>query len=213
MRTLLERCTITISMKRVWVYIKETPTWTWLVLFLISAIFTTHALRQNNFQMVKLRDTVYAADKSGHNVDVALNNLRQYVYGHMNTNLSSGGNSIKPPIQLKYTYDRLVKAEQQRVNAANDKIYRDAQSYCEIHQPGKYRQVCFQQYTDKYNVKANVVPAALYQYDFISPTWSPDLAGWSLIAGIILGLAFIVSCICDLIANIRVKHRRRNKRQ
>lgn len=190
-------------------YIKETPTWVWVVLFLVSAIITTHSLRQNNFEMIQLRSAVYAADKNGQNVEGALNNLRHYVYGHMNTNLSSGGNAITPPIQLKYSYDRLVNTEQQRVNQANDKIYRQAQAYCEKTQPGKYRQVCFQQYTDRHNVKADVVPAALYQFDFISPAWSPDLAGWSLVLSSLLGLAFIVNYLIDRLAYSKLSRRRR----
>lgn len=198
-------------MKRFWLYLKELPAWVLLAVFLVSAIFTTHALRQNNFEMAKLRNALYAADQSGRGVETALHKLRQHVYGHMNTNLSSGGNAINPPIQLKYTYDRLVKAEQARINQANDKIYRDAQAYCERNQPGKFRQVCFDDYTDKRNVKAHAVPAALYQFDFLSPTWSPDLAGWSLVVSVLLGLAFITSYIAERLAASKVRRQRRSR--
>ena len=195
-------------MGRIWKYLKETPTWVWLALFLVAAMITTSALRQNNLQMVKLRDTLYIADQKGEGVDQALNNLRGWVYAHMNTDLTSG-NAIKPPVQLKSSYDRLVKAEQQRIDEANNKIYRQAQAYCAARSPGPFRQVCFKQYVDKYNVKADSIPPALYQFDFASPVWSPDLAGWSLIASIILGAITIVSFLADRLAFSRYKRVRR----
>ena len=36
----------------------------------------------------------------------------------------------------------------------------------------------------------------LYQFDFVSPRWSPDLAGWSLLA-VPLGLASFVFTAVD----------------
>jgi len=190
-------------------YLKETPTWVWLALFLISAIITTQQLRHNNFEMIKLRNAVYASDKSGKGVDQALNNLRGYVYAHMNTDLSSGGNTIKPPIQLQYTYQRLVAAEQKRVNEATQNIYRDAQSYCLAHEASQYREDCFKRYVDAHDVKANSIPAALYQFDFAGPAWSPDLAGWSLIVSVLLVIVAATSFLADELASFRLKHFRR----
>src|SRR3569833_2285983 len=105
----------------------------WLSLFLISAIVSILALRHNNQTMVNLRTQVYAADKAGTGVEPALDKLRAYVYGHMNTNLSSGNNSIKPPIQLKYTYDRLEAQAEAASN--NTKLYSDAEAYCQAQIP------------------------------------------------------------------------------
>ncbi len=141
--------------------------------------------------MVGLRAAVYTADKDNKDVNTALNNLRKYVYSHMNTNLSGGNNNIKPPIQLKYTYQRLYQDQQGQVEAANQKIYTDAQNYCQsINQAyfGTTRVPCVQNYVVNHGVKeANInIPAGLYQFDFVSPSWSPDLAGWSLVASLIL---------------------------
>jgi cystathionine beta-lyase/cystathionine gamma-synthase len=110
----------------------QTPTWVFLLLFLTSSIICIFSLRHNNETMVKLRGAVYEADKNNGDVNTALNNLRKYVYAHMNTNLSSGGNAIKPPIQLKYTYERLQSAEQKKAEDANTSIYTQAQVYCQL---------------------------------------------------------------------------------
>ena len=197
-------------MKRhqIWKYIKETPTWVLLVLFLAVVAFSIHNLRRNNLEMINKRTALYAADKKAVGVDQALNDLRSYVYGHMNTNLANGGNTIKPPIQLKYTYDRLVKAQQKTTAAQTASLEQKARRYCEVHQPGKYRQVCFEKYFNQLEVKTQTISPALYQFDFISPTWSPDLAGWTLILAVLLGIIFLVSFIADRIINLRIKYQR-----
>lgn len=149
--------------------------------------------------MVALRSEVYAADKNGGDVSKALDNLRLYVYSHMNTDLSSGGNAIKPPIQLKHTYERLVQAEAERVEKANEKVYNDAKNFCEaqhpIGVPLTVRAACVQEYVSQRGVKATPIPAALYQFDFVSPAWSPDLAGWSLVISALLFLLIVANYI------------------
>jgi len=169
-----------------------------LAAFLICAITAVAALRYNNEQMISLRGAVYAADQSGGDVNSALNNLRNYVYAHMNTDLSSGGNSIKPPIQLKYTYERLESAAQASAN--NSGLYTQAENYCQAQIPasvsisGRGRIGCVQDYILSHGGKAAAaIPAALYQYDFVSPTWSPDLAGWSLLASVVFLVLFLIS--------------------
>jgi len=158
-----------------------------LALFLVSGVVCVFALRHNNETMIGLRSQVYAADKSGQGVEPALDKLRAYVYAHMNTDLSSGGNTIKPPIQLKYTYDRLATAAEQQAN--NSGLYTAAENYCQAQIPasvsisGRGRIGCVQDYiTSHGGQQPAAIPAALYEFDFLSPAWSPDLAGWTLAA-------------------------------
>jgi len=173
-----------------------------LGLFLLSAVVSIIALRANNEHMIGLRNNVYAADKSSGNVNVALNNLRNYVYAHMNTNLSSGGNAIKPPIQLKYTYERLESAAQAQAN--NTGLYTTAENYCQSVVPasvsisGSGRIGCVQDYISSHGGQAAAaIPVALYEFDFVSPAWSPDLAGWSLV---VCGLS-LVGLLTSLASN------------
>jgi hypothetical protein len=191
-------------------FILRTPTWVFLVLFLASGVICVAALRHNNETMVRLRSAVYEADKNSGDINTALNNLRRYVYGHMNTNLSSGGNAIKPPIQLKYTYERLQAAEQKRVDDANSNVYTQAQTYCQqqnsVDFSGRNRVPCVTDYVTTHGTKANTIPVALYQYDFVSPAWSFDLAGWSLVLTTLLFIAFISSLFMDRLVGSRIKN-------
>jgi hypothetical protein len=151
--------------------------------------------------MAKLRGQVYTADENNGDVQAALANLQSYVTAHMNTNLSGGPNAVYPPIQLKYTYDRLVQAESQDASDANETLYTAAQSYCQQLDPvdfsGHNRVPCIEQYVETHGAQLATVPAALYEFDFISPVWSPDLAGWSLVVTVLSGLLFIISFVAD----------------
>jgi hypothetical protein len=170
----------------------------YLVIFLVAALVSIFALRHNNTTMIGLRAQVYAADKAGSDVEVPLDKLRAYVYAHMNTNLSSGGNGIKPPIQLKYTYDRLASAAEASANNAG--LYTTAENYCQAAVPasvsisGRGRIGCVQDYISSHGGKAPAaIPPALYEFDFASPAWSPDLAGWSLAATAAAFIGLIIS--------------------
>lgn len=199
------------SLHHWWTKLRRVKPWYFLVLAVISGIVCVAALRNNNLQMVKLRDAVYTADKNNGDVEGALRRLREYVYAHMNTALASGPNAVHPPIQLKYTYDRLAKAANAKTNDANSQIYSDAQKYCEAKIPtgfsGSYRLSCVQSYVTSHGgVAVKSIPQNLYQFDFVSPKWSPDLAGWSLVATILFVLLFVGLWLLDTAVRRTLKH-------
>jgi hypothetical protein len=187
------------------------PYGVFLLLFVISLTLTLFALRNNNQEMVRLRAAVYAADKDGGDLEKALTELRGYVHSHMNTDLTSGGNAIKPHIQLKYTFERLVAAEQSKANAANTQLYTEAQNYCQAQIPSSFsggpRVPCIEEYVTTHGVPASQVniPASLYKFDFVSPLWTPDLAGWGLLVTTALFIAFVVGFALDRLLRARIK--------
>ncbi len=158
------------------------------------------ALRANNQHMIKLRDVVYQADKNNTDVVGPLKNLQAYVTTHMNTNLSAGPTPVYPPVQLKYTYERLVRAQGDAVGKANATLYTAAQAYCEQQNStdvsGRNRVPCIEQYVQQHNpAKLPQIPDALYKFAFVTPKWSPDLAGWSIAITILSGLAFVFTFV------------------
>jgi hypothetical protein len=173
--------------------------WYFLVLTVISVAICVPALRHNNQHMLELRAAVYAADKNDTDVRAPLAALQAYVTTHMNTSLSSG-TTVYPPSQLKYTYDRLVQARGSAASDANSRVYSEAQAYCEAQNShdfsGRNRVPCIEQYVQSHSTPATApIPDALYKFAFVSPRWSPDLAGWSLLAAIISGLLFIAALL------------------
>ncbi len=179
-----------------WTKVRWVKPWYFLVLAVISGVICVFALRANNQHMIKLRDAVYSADKQNQNVVQPLKALQDYVTSHMNTELSTGKTSVYPPIQLQHTYERLVKAQQQQQNQTD--LYSQAQAYCEalnhVDFSGHNRVPCIEQYVqDHPNKPAATIPPELYEFDFVSPMWSPDLAGWSMAFTILCLVLFIVT--------------------
>ena len=176
----------------VWTKVRPVRPWYFLVLAALLFGLAIVALRGNNLEMAQLRNNVYVADKNNSGVQEALQNLQLFVTSHMNTDLSSGPNAPYPPIQLVYTYDRAVVSAGEKATAANTKIYTDAQHYCEKVDStdfyGTNRVPCVQQYIRNHGVSLPTIPDSLYKFDFASPWWTPDLAGWSLV---LAGLSFV----------------------
>jgi hypothetical protein len=80
-------------------------------------------------------------------------------------------------------------------DAANTRLYTEAQAYCEQQVTSRVtinRVPCIQDYLTSHGaVTAQAVPDALYKFDFVSPAWSPDLAGWSLVFAILMFVSLL----------------------
>lgn len=172
--------------------LKMPPTKVLIGATIVSISICAFSLRANNQHMLQLRDVVYSADKSGTGVQESLINLQAYVTAHMNTDLSSGRNGVYPPIQLQYSYERLVRQRSEMLATTNSQTYSAAQSYCEQQNPtdfsGRNRVPCIEEYVQSHGVALAPIPDALYKFSFASPAWSPDLAGLSLVTSIMLAL-------------------------
>ncbi len=171
---------------------------------LSGALFVIGMIRNGN-GAVERYEALQATDKAGGDVASALNELREYIYAHMNTEIG-GPNGIYPPIQLNGTYERLVKAEEARVKDINDSLYTKAQEYCEANGnkgfSGRNRLDCINGYIDTNGAKVQEIDGSLYKYDFVAPRWSPDLAGFSLTALVLFGSIATV----QLALYLRTKH-------
>ncbi|MDQ3159118.1 MAG: hypothetical protein M3P98_03235 [bacterium] len=168
--------------------------WIFFVLFIIFGVIGIFAYRNNNIYAIELRDEIILVDEQNGDVETALDELRQYTFAHMNAGL---GSSTQPqPIQLVHTYERLREAEQDRVSSANEKVVNDAQKFCEKKFPastsGRSRVSCAQDYISDHGQESQPIQEDFYKFGFVSPIWSPDLAGWSLLAS---GLFFILFVI------------------
>lgn len=178
--------------------LRQAHTLYFVIAIIITAGVAVTAMRSNNVRAVELRDTVLAVDEANGDTEAALRDLREFVYGHMNSSLAVPGGAY-PPVQLKYRYDRLVSAEKDRIAQVNAKLYTEAQAYCETMIPtgrSLTRIECIQNYiTTKGGAAEKAIPDALYKFDFVPPVWSPDIAGWSLVVLGFLVLLFIVRTI------------------
>ncbi len=168
-----------------------------LVIIAIAASLASSAfaLRANYLGAKPLLEAVFVADQQNGNIEKALYDLRQYTHSHMNVDLSQLSGT-KPPIQLKNRYEQLVEAEKKRVLLTNEVIVRQAENVCASQFSDNANRIgrtqCVQEYILANGTKEQVIPDSLYKFDFVSPRWSPDLAGWSIVA-------LLVSCIFGLL--------------
>jgi hypothetical protein len=180
----------------IWTKIRFIRPWIIFVIALISALICAFALKANNQHMVDLRNAVYSADQKNGDVQKSLANLQQYVTSHMNTKMDSGPSPVYPPIQLKFTYERLIQSRADQIAKNNTQTYTEAQKYCEQQNAtdfsGRNRVPCIEAYVQKQGIKLAPISDALYKFDFVSPSWSPDFAGWSMVTTILGLLLFVV---------------------
>jgi hypothetical protein len=177
-------------------------------IFILAILMTTLAgfsLRHNYVRAGELKKAVEIADARNGDTEAALRELRSFVYAHMNANLSTD-NSIQHPIQLKNQYDQLVAAEAERVKQENITVNQKATSVCEAQFPGgtfnQPKVNCIQEYVAANAVKPKDIPPEFYKFDFISPRWSPDLAGISILVAVLLWIAW---CLVVLVDKLLVK--------
>lgn len=183
------------QLHHLWIKLRWLNYWFFLGAFILSATVAVFALRHNDLTALYLKDKVLQTDQQNGDTEAALRTLRQYVYSHMNTDLSTA-TGVYPPIQLKHRYDQLVAAEKNRVANLNSQVYTDAQNLCEQLYPhslsGGPRVPCIQGYVTQHGATERPIPDALYKFAFTPPVWSPDLAGWSLVAAAVFLLLFLV---------------------
>jgi hypothetical protein len=184
------------KLHHIWTRIRPVSHWYFLALAIIFGVICLTAMRNNNLTALHLRENVINTDEKNGDVEGQLRILREYVYSHMNAHLSGSSNAIYPPVQLKYRYERLVQAEKDRVSKINEKVYQEAQATCEQQFPhglsGGGRVPCIEAYVTSHGTKEQPIQDYLYKFDFISPIWSPDLAGISMILSGLFLLLFVI---------------------
>ncbi len=163
-----------------------------IILLTGSGFLGIYSLRQNNLEMLRLREAVFAADRDDGDTAAALSKLQIFVVSHMNTNLPKLGD--QKAIQLKYTYEREVAAESSRVAAARTALNSEATEYCQkTYSTSSFavRSQCVQDYFTTHPIKSVDISADLYGYDFVTPFWVPDIAGLSLLASVLLAVVLL----------------------
>lgn len=196
--------------------LNKVKTWQLVLLLLVAVFVSMTFLRLNNVGMVERRAAVEYADKSGvtDTVHQRLYDLQRYSAAHMNA--SSG------PVYLEQLYKRdsqRILEEAMNTSNPNGNIYAKADDVCRPQFGNSYSihyQNCFMAELDKYPAADNVdisptMPnQQLYRHNFVSPLWSPDFAGWSVLVCIGIILVIIFRIITLGLLRLLLKHRYRD---
>jgi hypothetical protein len=196
--------------------LQRIKTWQLLVLLILAAFIAATFLRLNNIGMVERRAAVIAADKAGiqDTTIQRLYDLQQYVSAHMNTDLGKG-------VYLEDSYNRDYQVWQTTVYGAsnpNGNIYKKAQDVCAprfSHYSTAYLQ-CTTSELAKYPAAADPgtntsAPRPVsYVHGYLSPVWSPDFAGWSLVVCVVITLMIIVRLVSLGVLKLMLRHHYRS---
>lgn len=176
------------------------PTWRLLFTALLFLIIGVLLLRSNNQTALNKYQDVLKADQFGGAVYEKLEELQDYTFSHMNSNLDQ-------PVQLVYTYnrdaDQVFREAQARLNSSGSvesrDIYLEAQKECESRGiPITTRAQCVSDYVLSNNPEFNqdqlevdLPDKSLYSFEFSSPRWTWDGAGIALFLSLIFFLGAI----------------------
>lgn len=192
-----------------WGKISSVKTWQLVLLMLLFVVLTVYGLRQNSIGLEPKIEKVITADINNKDIDIAINELGDYVVHHMNADLPR-------PIQLENSYKRAVDKAYDKAlkDLRSGSLLEEARDVCNklgvIVSAGPQ---CIQDYLDKNwnpdkgSLIVDLPDVSLFTYNFATPRWSPDLPGWSILIAIVLSTAIIGRFIAGIIVkNILKNH-------
>jgi len=151
--------------------------------------------------MVERRAAVLSADDAG-NSETTINrlyDLQRYISAHMNTDM---GNNFSLESSYKRDYQAALDAAANDSNP-NGNIYKKAQEVC-APQFTRYSYAYLQCTTGelaKYPAASDPASSVkeplvnTYRHTFVSPLWSPDFAGWSVLISLMLAVMIVVRLV------------------
>ena len=191
--------------------LQRVKTWQLVILLILATFLAATFLRLNNIGMIERRSAVLAADEADDS-EATINrlyDLQRYVSSHMNTDMGKG-------VYLESSYKRdYQKAIDQAASDSkpNGTIYKKAQDVC-APQFSRYSYAYLQCTTSelaKYPAASDPASAVktpladTYLHVFVSPLWSPDFAGWSVVLWILLALMLVTRIISLLALRIMLR--------
>lgn len=205
------------TLHKVLTTITHVKTWQLVILLLIGGVLSVSFLRLNNLEMDKRRTAVMEADRLADKeaTQARMVELQRYVSAHMNTSLGKG-------FYLEHEYNR-DKADALNVATSdtnpNAAIYQQASIECRNRFQGgvaSFRNdyvACVAERVKALSPSSdptsglNLPKAESYHYNFASPLWSPDLAGFSVLFCVIITSVILLRAIAAVMIRLVLKHR------
>ena len=205
--------------------LSQIKTWQLVVLLIMSGFISATFLRLNNVGMVERRESVENADKAGDivNLQQRLYDLQRYVSTHMNADPGR----IALDHTYKQMYDRKLKEFEEEIkNRSNNDTVSKVRAVCDARaQQGGYGRFttqadpryinCINEEWEKYpaakvaNLQFEAPSTEPYYHTFVSPIWSADYAGWSLLVTIFIAMIIVMRLV--ILGMLKLMIRRRNK--
>jgi len=200
--------------------VKALKTWQLVIILLLGLLVSATFLRLNNLGMDERRQAVIEADQKGDDAATkqALVELQHFVSSHMNTSLEKGVYRVHA-----YERDRDAALET-ATNASNpqSEAYKQASVECRARFQGgveSFRNDYVQCVLERVSALsaagdpatgAHLPQADAYRYDYVSPAWTPDAAGLSLLFCAIVTGVIIVRAVTLGVLYLMLRRRYRS---
>ena len=205
--------------------LSQIKTWQLVILLIMSGFISATFLRLNNVGMVERRESVEHADRAGDivNLQQRLYDLQRYVSTHMNADPGK----IALDHTYKQMYDRKLKEFEEEIkNQSNNDTVSKVRAVCDARaRQGGYGRAttqadpryvsCINEEWEKYpaakvaNLQFEAPSTEPYYHTFVSPIWSADYAGWSLLVTIFIAMIIVMRLV--VLGMLKLMLRRRNK--
>lgn len=197
-------------------FLQHAKTWQLLVVLILCGFVAATFLRLNNIGMIERRTAVIAADEAGDNAvtQQRLFALQRYVASHMNADPGR--------IAFNGQYQRdsqKLKDEAASQDTSDGNVYQKAAAVCDPIARAQGWRWPDPRYTQCIDAELSKYPAAngpvtsikvpdvsMYYHSYVSPAWSPDFAGFSLLACAILALMILVRLVSLFVLRLLLKH-------
>ncbi len=197
--------------------LQHIKTWQLVLLLLLGVFIAATFLRLNNIGMIQRRDAVLRADAGADTTvtQTRLYDLQRYVAAHMNADMGT----IYLEGQYKRDSQKAIDAASSDSNP-NGNVFKRAQEVCAPRYAnlGGYSQAYQQCVIGELNsfspsenpVSQVALPKAdQYRFSFISPVWSPDFAGFSVLACLVISFLIIARLVALGVLKLILKLRHR----
>jgi hypothetical protein len=205
------------QIKRTIRQLQHVKTWQLFIVLILMIFVSATFLRLNNIGMEQRRTGVLQADKDGDQavIQARLYDLQRYVTAHMNADMGT--------IYLEDTYKRDTQGAidaASGTNNPNGNVFLKAQQVCAPkyaalgHYSLAYQQCVIDQlnsYPTGAQLTSNLqLPKAdAYRHSYVSPLWSPDFAGFSVLICLLILLTIIARFLGILLLRAILKMRNR----
>ncbi len=181
--------------------LQRVKTWQLLILLVLLCFIAATFLRLNNTGMIARRNAVADADKSANTNEISarIYDLQRYSAAHMNADTGV--------FYLQEQYNRDVKRQAEEAGGTGSakalEIRKAADAVCKPQFYGWSPQYvrCYVNELNKYGAneisesELTLPNSALYRYSFVSPVWSPDFAGWSIVGAFAILILIIARLV------------------
>lgn len=195
--------------------IKTVRSWQLIVILLLAILASASLLRLNSLGMAERRSAVLAADEKGDNAatKTAIVDLQRYISRHMNTDMAGGFYLTK-----SYERDRdAALASANDVSNPNSSVYQQASIECRERFRGgtsSFRNDYVQCVIERVSALSpqadtaadiNLPRADAYKISFVSPLWSPDIAGFSVAFCLLIIIVLVLRLVALVVLRALVR--------